>query len=142
MAGSTAPRGLGARGRKLWKDITDSNELDPSQVVILEEACRTADRLDGLDDVIQGKGVLELMHFRVPDRLGDDGVLTVHLTVDGALSEARQQANILKQLLVSLRLPDEATGKKPQARGARGSYTPKTGRVTAIESARRRSQGA
>lgn len=142
MSGATVPKGLGERGRTLFKDVTDANELDSAQTVILVEACRTADRLDGLDDVIQGKGVLELMHFRVPDRLNDDGVLTVHLTVDGAMSEARQQQNILKQLLVSLRLPDEATGKKPQSRGARGAYQPKAGRLTAIESARKRSQGA
>jgi 23S rRNA maturation mini-RNase III len=52
--------------------------------------------------------------------------------------EARQQANILKQLIAALRLPDEATGKRPQHRGARGSYAPSTtGRVSSLDMARK-----
>lgn len=134
---------LGVRGAELWAEVMESNVLDSSQRVILLEACRTVDRLQGLDDVVRGKGVLELMHFRVPSAMDDQGLVTVHLTVDGVLSEARQQANILKQLLVSLRLPDEASGKKPQQRGARGAYKP-TGnaRVSSLDAARLRASGA
>jgi hypothetical protein len=124
------------RGADLHAQITDAHTLSPDQLVILEEACRTADRLDQLDAIIQGKGVLELMHFRSMDGDSDD-TRTVVMTVDGVLSEARQQQNILKQLLVSLRLPDAATGKKPQARGARGAYAGAS-KVSSIERARQR----
>ena len=54
--------------------------------------------------------------------------------------EARQQANILKQLIAALRLPDQATGKKPQVRSARGSYAPRaagSAAVSSLEMARR-----
>lgn len=122
------PDGLGLRGSRLWAEIVEVHELDPSQRVLLEESCRSADRLDELDSIIQGKGVLNLMRFRVAD-IFDDGEgeknVRVEVKFDAVLGEARQQQTVLKQLLASLRLPDAATGKKPQRRdGARGSYTP------------------
>ena len=95
-----APKGLGARGKRVWDAVCEAHELDIVQQVTLEEACRAADRLDVLDGRV---------------REGDDG----------ALSEARQQQNVMKQLFAALRLPD-AAGVKPQQRGgARGAYAPK-----------------
>lgn len=127
----STPRG---RGQKLWDDLTEAHDLDPSQRVVLEEACRCADRLDQLDDIIAGKGVLALMHFRHMVDHDTDEQRTIVMTVDGALSEARQQQNVLKQLLVALRLPDATSGKKPQARGARGAY--QAGKVSSLDKAR------
>ena len=73
--------------------------------------------------MITGKGVLRLMHFRSMFQLDDGDTRNIVLTVDGALSEARQQANVLKQLLAALRLPDQ-DGVRPQQRGgARGAYS-------------------
>ena len=46
------------------------------------------------------------------------------LKIDAALAQANATANLMKQLLAALRLPDEATGKRPQVRAARGAYTP------------------
>ena len=95
-----APKGLGARGKRVWDAVCEEHDLDIVQQVTLEEACRAADRLDVLDGRV---------------REGDDG----------ALSEARQQQNVMKQLFAALRLPD-AAGVKPQQRGgARGAYAPK-----------------
>lgn len=119
------PLGLQARGRQLWIDVTGEHVLSVDQLQILTEACRTADRLDELDNVIQGKGVLELLRFRTLDRsgLGDrDDPIYIEVTFDKPLAEARQQQNIFKQLLVSLRLPD-AEGVRPQKRGSRGAYS-------------------
>lgn len=116
------PRGLRVRGKRLWTGLNEGVTLDAAQVEIATEACRIADRLEQLNDVITGKGVLRLMHFRSMFQLDDGDTRNIVLTVDGALSEARQQANVLKQLLAALRLPDEA-GNRPQQRGgARGSY--------------------
>ena len=85
-----------------------------------------ADRLDELDSVIRGEGVLHLMRLRL--NLGEamaDPAATITVDFAGALAEARQQQNVFKQLLVSLRLPDASTGKRPQHRGgARGAYEP------------------
>jgi len=127
-----APAGLAARGRRLWKEIHEKVTLDPAQLVILEEACRTADRLDRLDAILRGEGS-EWLSLR----LGADGA-DVTVVLSGPLAEARQQQTVLKQLLVTLRLPDEATGAKPQHRGSRGAYAPKGsgGNVTAIDRAR------
>lgn len=109
--------------------------MDPAQIVILEEACRTADRLDRLDSILRG---VDAEWLRL--RLGaDEGDVTVVLA--GPLAEARQQQTVLKQLLVALRLPDAETGVRPQRRPARGSNAPKGsvrpgGTVTALERAR------
>lgn len=108
------PDGLGPRGMRLWNEITTEHELDPVQVVLLEECCRSSDRLDELNGAIQGEDVVGLVQEKV-------------------LAEARQQQNVLKQLLVSLRLPD-AAGKRPQLRGARGSYNPSPEKASNVAS--------
>ena len=142
---STAPDGLSPRAAKFWDTITREHSPSAADLLILEEACRMKDRLDGLNDVIQGKGVINLMHLRIPHALeeGDDGTVQVTMTVDNVLSEARQQANVLKQLITALRLPDEQSGKKPQVRTARGAYNSAAapaGKVTALDAARNRAQ--
>lgn len=103
------------RGQRLWSDIADEHDLDPAQRILLEEACRIADRLDSLD-------------VRIAD--GDDAAMT----------EARQQQNVMKQLLVSLRLPD-AAGKRPQLRSARGAYKKAGEKVSSLDRARQRKSG-
>lgn len=135
-----APAGLASRGKRLWREITEAHVLDSVQVAVLEECCRSADRLDELDSIIQGKGVLNLMRFRLQGIDFDDAEATVEVKFDSVLGEARQQQNVFKQLLVSLRLPD-AAGVKPQQRGARGAYKPsaeKSSKVSSIDRARQR----
>lgn len=122
------PESLGEGGRALWSGITTSFELLPEQLVQLEEACRMKDRLDELDRIIQGKGVLSLMRFRCREAFGDeddDRRLTVEVKFDQVLSQANSTANVMKQILAALRLPDEE-GRRPQYRGARGAHAPKT----------------
>jgi hypothetical protein len=120
----TAPRGLHTGGRALWREIVKDHELDAAQRVQLLEACRAKDRLDELASIIEGKGVLELMHFRIPHAFipGLNGEVTVEVKFDQVLNQANATANGMKQLLAALRLPD-AAGKRPQQRGgARGAY--------------------
>lgn len=126
------PARLGPRGAALWVSVTDVHTLAAPELEILTEACRCADRLERLDQHLHD----EDMSWLDVEKLRSDGA-TFRVTVDAALSEARQQQNILKQLIASLRLPDEATGKKPQHRGARGSYAPKAGSgVSSLDRAR------
>ncbi len=115
----TTPSTLGKRGKALWGALTALHQLSPEQHVTLHEACRTADRLDQLDEVIRGKGLEGLLHLR---RMDDDGEIV--LKVDAVLSQAAAQQTVMKQLLASLRLPDEVSGKRPQVRSARGAYVP------------------
>jgi hypothetical protein len=62
---------------------------------LLLEAARAADRLALMDDAVVGKGVLDLLRFRLEDEEGR--VATVKF--DGVLSEARQQQANLAALM-------------------------------------------
>jgi len=107
----SVPEGLRAGGRALWRGVTEAHDLDPVQVVILTEACRAKDRLDRLDSMMrEGRPWLVLTR---------DGT-TAELQVDTAL--VTTTGDLLKRLLVSLRLPDRY-GRRPQRRGTpRGVY--------------------
>ncbi len=112
----------------MWADICESHALDPSQRVQLEEACRAKDRLDKLDRILTGE--VETWAALVHDVRTED----YELKIDAALSQANSTANLMKQLLAALRLPDVASGKRPQVRAARGAYKP-TG-VSSLDKAR------
>ena len=139
MATSRTPAGLSAGGRNLWKAVTEAHDLDAVQEVTLLEACRSKDRLDKLDDLLRGD--VDVWSRLVHDTRTED----YELKIDGALAQANSTANLLKQLLAALRLPDEA-GKKPQQRGgARGAYaaTAKTGgKVSSLDRARAAKTGS
>lgn len=126
----TVPVGLRVGGRRLWEDLTEAHDLDPAQLVQLVEACRAKDRLDRLDGILRGKD-----HAWMTIEIAD-GELTVK--VDSLLGAANSTANLLKQLLAALRLPDDVTGKRPQYRGARGVQKPSMpgGKVSSLDRAR------
>lgn len=125
------PAGLEARGERLWRSIHEQHPglTDPEREVVLE-ACRVADRLERLDEICRvAEPVIET----------DKGGLITH----PAFAESRQQQNLLKQLVASLRLPDPASGKRPQTRPARGVQAPKgAGTVSSLERMRQRATGA
>jgi hypothetical protein len=134
----TIPKGLGAGGRKLWRGISSAHDLDDAQLAQLEEACRAKDRCDKLDDVLRGE-VETWVRFQLAE--GDDDGVVYEVKIDAALAQANNTANLMKQLLAALRLPDEASGRRPQVRSARGSYKPPVAGgapkpITSIERAR------
>lgn len=116
-------------GKALWaallaQDVTLGVTSNPVRQVAVE-ACRAKDRCDALDVICRTEP---------PMLTTDKGSPTTH----PAYAEARQQANILKQLVASLRLPDEATGRRPQRHlGAAGTRQPSTSsaraRLRAVE---------
>ena len=116
---TATPEGLGSGGSALWSAIDDEHELDAAQLVQLEEACRAKDRLDVLDGLLRQSVESPL------------------------LKDANATANLMKQLLAALRLPDPQTGKKPQYRGARGAQKPSTpgGKVSSLDRARAAKSG-
>jgi len=129
-----SPTGLAAGGRTLWKSITDDHALDAAQLVQLTEACRAKDRLDKLDYILRAD--VDTWATLVLDTNSDGQVFELRLTQ--ALTQANATANVMKQLLAALRLPDEKTGKKPQFRGARGAQKPSVagGKVSSLDRAR------
>lgn len=138
MATPKSPTGLSAGGRNLWASISEAHDLDAVQLVQLEEASRAKDRLDKLDAILRGD--VDTWVTLVHDLRTED----YELKIDAALSQANATANLMKQLLAALRLPDEQTGKKPQRRGPRGAVAPQVpgGKVSSLDRARARAQGA
>lgn len=106
------PPGLGSRGRRLWAQATDDEELTPGHLVLLEEACRCADRLDDLDrllrEVSDGSGADS------EESEGRDGALRM---MTGLLAEARAQQTALRGIVAELRQGQRAVGggKSPAA---------------------------
>lgn len=131
------PEDLGTGGRDLWtsclkRDDALAESANPIRRVLLE-ACRLTDQIDALQRVVSADGVVISTEF------GDK--------VHPALVELGKQRSLLARLLVALRMPDEATGQKPQRRGLRtqGPSKPggrKAGTVSSLDRARARAGGA
>lgn len=83
---------LGPGGAALWAELHE--ETDPADLtVLIQEACRMADRLDQLDGALKADGILRLIERE------DD---VVEVVVSSPMSEARQQANALRLLLTDI----------------------------------------
>lgn len=108
MEAGEVPVGLGFRGGDMWTSLTDGRQWDAAWEVLILEACRIADRLEQLNDVIAGKGVLKLMHFR---HVVTGEETKIEMTVDAVLMEAREQAGALRQIISQLKL-GQASEKK------------------------------
>lgn len=93
------PPGLGERGTEVYQALLSG---DKARDALVLEAARTVDRLDELDNIIQGKGVLNLMQFRLHlDERDEDGDRNINVEVKFAapLAEARQQGAALASLV-------------------------------------------
>jgi hypothetical protein len=98
------PDGLGQAGQRLWEAVLSRYELAQHEALLLEQACRVADRLDQLADMVEAEGLL------------------VEGRTHPALVESRAQQITLARLLAALRVPDDDTGQPAQRRGVRGVY--------------------
>ena len=70
-----------------------------------------ADRLEKLNDIIAGRGVLELLHFRMKSPMDDEGLVTIEMSVDGVLAEARQLQAGFERLTKTLIAEFDLTAK-------------------------------
>lgn len=108
----------GSRGARLWQQMNAGAGLDPAHVVLLEEACRTADRLDKLESQLSGEDRAWL-RLKVPDDGGE-----VEIVVDRLLAEARQQQLALKQLVAQIhaaRTADDKPAGQPASTAGGGN---------------------
>lgn len=102
-----APTGLGARGRRFWRETVGEFDLSDAEREILAEACRTLDDLDRLAASIAADGAMTT---------GSQG----QPVVNPALTEARGQRAILHRLLAALQLPDADDKPMRAAASTRG----------------------
>lgn len=114
---STVPEGLCDRGAELWRSLGRERGTADGEVAL--EACRMADRLDELDRLIAGKGVLNLLQFRLGldlvDEVEDVRRVEVEVKISGVLGEARQQQRTFATLLEVLGMKPAADSPKPAA---------------------------
>jgi hypothetical protein len=117
---SNVPAGLGDRGAALW--VALAGQLGTPRGELVLEACRTADRLNDIDAVIAGRGVLNLMQFRLDLDLFEDDRRKVEVTVkiSGVLGEARLQAAALAALLTRLGVGGAPVVKPGDGDGPKG----------------------
>lgn len=97
-----------SRGGRLWSEMNEGRGLSPVHRVLLEEACRVADRLDKLDAMLRdGRDWLNF-------ELSDDGT-EVRVTIDRLLAEARQQETAFKGMVAEIRQALEVDPVTPAA---------------------------
>lgn len=88
---------LGAAGRRLYDALHD--DTDPySLTVLIVEAARIKDRLDKFDELLRGEAD---SWARLLEVRGDDRVVEVR--IDSVMTESRQQAGVLRQILGEIR---------------------------------------
>lgn len=90
----SAPRGLEAKGKRIWKEVTKNYELRTDELDILEDICRESDLIDRLEKDLEGADLM------VRGSQGQD-------VANPLVSEVRQHRATKKSLWASLKLPDE-----------------------------------
>ncbi len=127
----TAPRGLGNRGRALWRSVAKGLpsgwELDEREAALLTLAARQADDLAKLETAIKREGAMAR---------GSAGQPVVH----PAVVEARQARLAIGRLLSQLALPDEED--QPRTEAARRAARAARARWDRVAERRERQRGA
>lgn len=91
----------------MWTALHKDVEHDAATDLLLEEACRIADRLERLDALLRGDAD-EWVRVELPsDQLASELVLKVN----PLLAEARQQAATLQRLVASLQSKPQPAAK-------------------------------
>jgi len=88
-----APAGLKARGRRLWRAVTEEFELSLSERELLTEACRCLDRCEALETTTRGASLTVA---------GSRGQIVAHPLA----AELRSERLLMAKLLSQLGLPD------------------------------------
>jgi hypothetical protein len=94
---------FGPRGVRLWAAYCERADGEAG-LAVLEEICRTADRLDRLDALLTGEADV---WCRLTHNLRTE---SYELQIDSALAEARQQGAALTRLIGALPLKESDDG--------------------------------
>ena len=93
----------------MWDELSPG--LGRAHIVLLDEACRMADRLDKLDALLAGDA--DTWCELRDSRFDNEPVLVIN----SAMSEARQTATALRQLIHEISAVD--SGEVPQTGGSK-----------------------
>lgn len=110
------PQELDKVGRKLWKSLHEKMEFEPWEALAVQELCRTADRMQRIDDDHAALG-------RPSTTVNSKGDEVTHPLI----VEARMTGAAYAKLLAGLRLPDEMDVRAQRRGGARGNYSRPSG---------------
>lgn len=123
-----APAGLETAGKRLWRGITAVYELSPGELMLLERACRAADRAAKIDALIAKSQPL------VKGSTGEN------VRPNPLYRQAEDADRTLDMLIRSLALPliseEEGVRRSPQQRQAAQA------RWRAFQAAKEASRGA
>ncbi|MCK9496749.1 MAG: hypothetical protein M0R75_14825 [Dehalococcoidia bacterium] len=108
MAAQKAPTGLKAKGRRFWQEVTGKYDLRIDELRILEDACREVDLIDRIEKALNARGAQLTVR-------GSQG----QPVANPLIAEVRQHRTVLKSLLSSLKLPDEAADQEKRSTSAR-----------------------
>ena len=115
---------FGPRGQRLMESLTTRDatlaEIDNPMREVAISACETADRVAHLEQL--ARTVDAVVEARDTTKMHP------------VFSEVRQQSALLARMIAALRLPDEATGRRPQKRQVRGVQQPS--KVSSLDRAR------
>ncbi len=92
MSAPRAPQGLGSRGRRLWRSVTRDFEPSASELELLTEACRCLDRVEALEQAMQGAPLTVA---------GSRGQIVAHPLA----ADLRAERQLLSRLLAQIELP-------------------------------------
>jgi hypothetical protein len=114
-----APKGLEAKGRRLWRETVTKYELRADELDTLEDICREADLIVRLEDELEGADLI------VKGSQGQD-------VANPIVSEIRQHRATKKTLWASLKLPDESgvTSGNQQREAAQTRWAQTRGKVS------------
>jgi hypothetical protein len=122
MSDIEPPAGLDAAGQRLWDSVMALYVLTPSELRVLEEACRTTDELTRIEEAIK-----ELPGLTVRGSVGQPKGHPL-------LEEARRHRMLLERLTGALALPNDdqqTTGLSPRSRHAQKAAQARWNRKTA-----------
>jgi hypothetical protein len=106
--------------------MTASGSLTPAHSVLLEEACRLADRLDWLNSI--------LLRWTSPVKSDDGDDEPKPAEIQGLLAESRQQATALRGLVAEIRQAQKGSAPastKPAAKAGGSGVSDLSARIAA-----------
>ena len=97
------PTGLESRGRELWDAAVADSEFDAAGLLLLGEACRTADIIERLSAALRSSSQ-EWVRLAEEAEMLADGAAKIQIVVNPLLGEVRQQRIALRTMLAHLKL--------------------------------------